>query len=95
MNTDRDSAHNTRPPTYSPYTTTPPYTANEPATTSAHDLGVKREWSASFPSASSIAAAVSDAVFGHTESSLTDTVSVGESSVEVRRPAGPRYGQLQ
>jgi len=93
INTHSDSAHNRRPPTYaSSATTAPTYTANEPATTSAYDPSERvRAWSATLPDASSVAPPDSDTSFNEVESSITDTVSVGGTSVEVTRPAGTRY----
>jgi hypothetical protein len=52
-----------------------------------------RAWSATLPSASSIGSSDGETVFDHTESSVTDTFSVAESSAEISRPAGPRHSE--
>jgi len=86
------SIQSTRPPTYtSNVTAAPTYTPNEAQqTTGAHARNERVSgWSASLPTASSVAD--SDTVFDQAESSLEDTVSVGESSAEIASPAGPRY----
>lgn len=91
VNSQRGS---TRPPTYtSNVTAAPAYTPNEPRTTSVH-AGNERvsAWSESLPTASSVSD--SDTVFDQAESSVADTVSVGGTSAEITRPAGPRYGDL-
>ena len=90
INTDRSSS---RLPTYTSLeTVVPAYTSNEQGSTSAHDRA--RAWGDSLPSASSQASQYSEAVFRQPESLLTDTVSVGETFVEMTRPAGPRYGKI-
>jgi hypothetical protein len=94
INTHRDSARSTRPPTYTSATTAAPtYTPNERRTTSIRDRseGV-RAWSASVPSAQSVGSLDSDTV---AESSLADAVSVEESAMEITRPAEPRYSEFE
>lgn len=93
INTHRDSARNTRSPTYTSATTAAPtYTPNERRTTSAHDRSESvRAWSARISSAQSVGSLGSDTV---SASSLTDAVSVEESPAENTRPAEPRYSEF-
>src|SRR6266436_9976805 len=93
INTRRSSVQSSRPPTYTSLATAPPtYAPNEPVSPSARVRSERvTAWSESLQSASSQASQDSDTVF---ESSLTDTVSIAESSVEMTRPPGPRYGEL-
>jgi hypothetical protein len=98
VNTHRDSAQSNRPPTYTSNTTdVPTYTSHELNPTSAHDRNERvSAWSASLPSASSVASPDSEIMFDQAESSLTDTfsaVSIGGQSAKVTRPTGPRYSE--
>jgi hypothetical protein len=93
INTRSKSARS-GPPTYTSNTTpASTYLPNE-STSSSHSRSEKvGVWSASLPSAWSVAD--SDTVIDPTEPSLTDTVCVTESSVEIAGLAGPRYGELE
>jgi hypothetical protein len=94
INTERDSAQSTRPPTYTSYATAvPTYTSDERNPSSAHER--VSTWSASLPSASSVGSPDSDAMFDQAESSLTDTVSVTGTSAEITKPAGARYSEFE
>jgi len=86
-NSRRSSTRSARPPTYTSNTT-----AAAPAyTPSVNDRSVAT-WSASLPSASSIAFLDSDSsVFDQVESAPTDTVNIKRTPADITRPIGPRY----
>ena len=95
VNTHRDSARSTLPPTYSSHSTTAPtYIPNE-RTTSVFDPSERvRAWSASLPSASS-ATSPDDTLVEEVDSLPMDTVSIGGTPLEVTRPAGLRYSEAE
>ena len=86
--TDKRSLQNERPLTYTSHVTSAPtyVSANNP-----NDR--VRAWSASVPSASILSAPDSSTLLDETESSLTDTVSVVETTAEATSPTGPRYSK--
>jgi len=91
----RNTVRSDRPPTYTSHATAvPPYTPNEQESSGAGDRSeMVSAWSRSLPSASSAGSQDSDTVFDQPESSVTDTVSIAETSTEMTRPPGPRYGE--
>jgi hypothetical protein len=85
---DQDSLQSDRPPTYTSNVTSPP------TYTEGHGPGDRvRAWNTSVPSAPILSAPDSDALLDETESSLTDTVSVVETSAAATSPMGPRYSK--
>ena len=86
-NTRRNSLQSTRPPTYP--SAAPSYTSN----VSAYDRERVRAWSENLPGSSGEPSQDSDTVFGQSESSLSDTVDIGETPAEITRPPGPRYSK--
>jgi len=93
INAHRNSLQSSRPPTYTTLATAAPtYTPDEPVSPSARVRSERvRAWSESLHNASSQATQDSDTVIGQSESSLTDTASIAETSAEMTRPLGPRY----
>lgn len=97
IDTSRDSARRTRPPTYiSNVTAVPTYTSNEPNPSSAngHNERVSARRT-SLHSASSVAFPDFDTMLEQYESSLTDTAIVVGTSSEIPRPGGTRYRELE
>jgi len=91
VNTHRDSARSTPPPTYSSHFTTAPTRIPNERTTSVFDRSERvRAWSASLPSASSVASPA-DTLVEEVDSLPMDTVGIGGTPLEVTRHAGPRY----
>ena len=86
-NTRRNSLQSTRLPTYT--SAAPSYTSN----VSAYDRERVRAWSENLPGSSGEPSQDSDTVFGQSESSLSDTVDIGETPAERSRPPGPRYSK--
>jgi hypothetical protein len=96
INTHRNSVRSDRPPTYtSNATAAPTYAPNEQGSSSARYRSERvRARSGSIHGALSEGSQDSDTVFDQPESSLSDTVSITETSAEMTRPPGPRYSEL-
>ena len=87
----------TRPPPFTLARAPANERSHEPRSTSAQDTKRERvsQWTAGVRSTSSISSPDSEAIFDQTHASAADTVSVGGTSSEVARPAGPRYSEPQ
>jgi hypothetical protein len=84
-NAHRNTLRSNRPPTY---------TSRATAVSGTHDRSERvRAWSENLPGSSGEASQHSDTVFGQPESSLPDTVNIGETPAEMTRPPGPRYSR--
>jgi hypothetical protein len=95
---DQNSLQSERPPTYTSHVTSAPtYTSHvtpAPTYVGANNPNDRvRAWSASVPSASILSAPDSSTLLDETESSLTDTVRVVETTAEATSPTGPRYSK--
>ncbi|KIM71222.1 hypothetical protein PILCRDRAFT_830490 [Piloderma croceum F 1598] len=88
--TRSDSVGSTRAPTYTSDATPIPTNSPNESISSAHSRNESvRAWNENLRSVRSVAD--DDTVFDDIESSLIDTVSVTESSMEIPRPRGLRY----